>query len=182
MLDEAAAPYMTGAKPIYIFVRPLSGTAPADQVEPIAIRRPGVLYGLGNILENAVDFARTRVDLTAEWDGSNVVVTIADDGPGFKPEIIDSLGEPYVTTRGSALRRASGKAGGLGLGFFIAKTLLERSGARVALENRPQPQSGAIIRLNWPRAVFEAEALRGGPGTALPSPQSRPPSVEVFDR
>ncbi len=182
MLEEAAAPYMNDGKPIHIFVHPASGIAGTMQDQPLAARRPGVLYGLGNLIENAVDFSQGRVDLTGEWDQSNVSVTLTDDGPGFAPEIIDSLGEPYVTSRPAGTRKSASKAGGLGLGFFIAKTLLERSGARVSLENKQAPQSGAIVRLVWPREAFEAGAERSGPGTALPRPQVRSATVEVYDR
>jgi two-component system sensor histidine kinase RegB len=182
MLEEAAAPYATEGKPIHIFVHPAGGTLGSVQDQPLAARRPGVLYGLGNLLENAVDFATARVDLTGEWDADSVTVTLIDDGPGFAPEIIDTLGEPYVTSRPSGSRKSPSKAGGLGLGFFISKTLLERSGARVSLENRQAPQTGAIVRINWPRAAFEAGVAPAGPGTALPRPQIRPVSVEVYDR
>jgi two-component system sensor histidine kinase RegB len=182
MLEEAAAPYATEGKPIHIFVHPAGGTFGSVQDQPLAARRPGVLYGLGNLLENAVDFATARVDLTGEWDADSVTVTLIDDGPGFAPEIIDTLGEPYVTSRPSGGRKSPSKAGGLGLGFFISKTLLERSGARVSLENRQAPQTGAIVRINWTRAAFEAGVAPVGPGTALPRPQIRPVSVEVYDR
>lgn len=182
MLEEAAAPYMQEAKQIHIFVHPALGLPVTEHDMPLAARRPGVLYGLGNLLENAVDFAQGRVDFNAEWDQSSVTVTLADDGPGFAPEIIDTLGEPYVTSRPAGSRRSGSKAGGLGLGFFIAKTLLERSGARLTLENRSPPQTGAIVRLTWPRTAFEAGAEQPGPGSALPRPQRRPLSVEVFDR
>src|SRR5437763_1823912 len=83
---------------------------------------------LGNLVENAVDFARARVDVAADWSGDDVGVTITDDGPGFAPEIMDRIGEPYVTsTRRRRLNLGGEAGGGLGLGFFIAKTLLERS-------------------------------------------------------
>jgi two-component system sensor histidine kinase RegB len=182
MLEEAAAPYMNDGKPIHIFVHPASGTSGTVQEQPLSARKPGVLYGLGNLVENAVDFSQRRVDLTGEWDQATVSVTLTDDGPGFAPEIIDSLGEPYVTSRPMAARKSGGKAGGLGLGFFIAKTLLERSGARVTLENKQAPQRGAVVRLVWQREAFEAGAERSGPGTALPRPQVRPSAVEVYDR
>jgi two-component system sensor histidine kinase RegB len=182
MLEEASAPYMGDGKPIHIFVHPASGMSATLQDQPLSARKPGVLYGLGNLIENAVDFAKSRVDLTGEWDLTTVSVTLTDDGPGFAAEIIDTLGEPYVTWRPVVARKATSKAGGLGLGFFIAKTLLERSGARVTLENKQAPQRGAIVRLVWPREAFEAGAERAGPGTALPRPQVRPASVEVFDR
>jgi two-component system sensor histidine kinase RegB len=126
--------------------------------EPVGRRNPGVLYGLGNILENAADFATGRITVTARWTPTTVVVMVEDDGPGFAAEIIDRLGEPYVTTRGRDLRR--GIEGdfnvGLGLGFFIAKTLLERSGATLRFENRRLPALGARVRIVWPREALEA--------------------------
>jgi two-component system, sensor histidine kinase RegB len=182
MLEEASAPYANDGKPIHIFVHPASGMTGTVQDQPLSARKPGVLYGLGNLIENAVDFARGRVDLTGEWDQTTVSVTLTDDGPGFAPEIIDTLGEPYVTSRPMSARKTTGKAGGLGLGFFIAKTLLERSGARVMLENKLAPQRGAVVRLVWPRDAFEAGAERAGPGTAVPRPQLRPAAIEVYDR
>ncbi|TPQ48731.1 two-component sensor histidine kinase [Prosthecomicrobium hirschii] len=128
-------------------------------VEPVGRRDPAILYGLGNIVENAVDFAKSRVEITAEWDQRQVALTIADDGPGFAPEIIDRIGEPYVTTRekSAAERDSDEVGGGLGLGFFIAKTLLKRSGARVACGNRKSPETGAVIRITWPRESLEAK-------------------------
>jgi len=126
--------------------------------EPVGARNPAILYGLGNLLENAVDFAREHVQVSANWDQDNVNVTISDDGPGFPPEVMDRMGEPYVTSRRRRMRAAA-ETTGLGLGFFIAKTLLERSGATLALENRQFPQRGAVIHIGWDRADFERPLL-----------------------
>ena len=123
--------------------------------EPRCLRNPCVLYGLGNIVENAVDFAASRVEVTSRWDADRVEIEIADDGPGFAPEIIGRLGEPYVSSR-SHDREVVSEGGGLGLGFFIAKTLLERSGARLTLDNRSGGATGARVRIVWPRARFDA--------------------------
>src|SRR4029077_11149055 len=103
---------------------------------------PAVLYGLGNLVENAVDFAKEQVEIAVRWSEQDVAVTISDDGPGFPPEIWRAIGDPYVTSR----RRPAGDAeeSGLGLGFFIAKTLLERSGASLAFLNRQPPGPGAL--------------------------------------
>ena len=161
MLNEAAGPYQGGRVPIVVTARPAIDVPNTARKEPVGARRPGVIYGLGNIIENAADFAATRVDIAAEWTADAVIVTVMDDGPGFQPELIDSIGEPYVTTRGPGHKKTHDgftgrKATGLGLGFFIAKTLLERSGARLALENRSPPLHGAVIRVVWGRATFEA--------------------------
>jgi two-component system sensor histidine kinase RegB len=123
--------------------------------EPLGARNPAVLYGLGNILENAVDFARERVSVAARWDDESIDVVISDDGPGFAPEILAKIGEPYVTTRRRRPNANDEEPTGLGLGFFIAKTLLERSGASLSFSNRSLPERGAVIRLRWPRDEFE---------------------------
>ncbi|MBL8846312.1 MAG: ActS/PrrB/RegB family redox-sensitive histidine kinase [Hyphomicrobium zavarzinii] len=177
MLHEVAEPYMGGRVAIQIRATPSSSAAGPEARQPTSLRRPGVIYGLGNIIENAADYAGSRVEVNAEWDGQNVVVVIADDGPGFKPEVIDNLGEPYVTTRTAGQKgKSGGKVSGLGLGFFIAKTLLERSGARFSFDNRPAPEHGAVVRIVWPRAAFEAELEGRENHVALPSRRREPPS------
>ncbi len=108
MLHEAAEPYLGGRASIVVKATPTEGAAGPDARLPEGVRRPGVIYGLENIIENAADFCKSRVEVSAEWDGQTVTVTVADDGPGFKPEIIDNLGEPYVTTAG---RQPQGQAG-----------------------------------------------------------------------
>jgi len=125
--------------------------------EPVGARNPAVLYGLGNLVENAVDFARLRVEVSAQWTEEEVIVTITDDGPGFAPEVLGRIGEPYVTSRGSD-RPSEPETGGLGLGFFIAKTLLERTGATLSCINRAPPQSGAVVQVRWTRTDFEKPA------------------------
>jgi two-component system sensor histidine kinase RegB len=85
-----------------------------------------------------------------------VSVTISDDGPGFAPEIMDRIGDPYVTSRRQRRMNVGGPAGGgLGLGFFIAKTLLERSGATLGFSNRAEPERGAVVEVRWGRSDFE---------------------------
>ena len=126
-----------------------------EAAEPIGGRNPAILYGLGNILENAVDFAHEQVDVKADWSTDDVAVTITDDGPGFAPEIMDRIGEPYVSSQRWRRMNVDREAGGLGLGFFIAKTLLERSGATLEFENRSSPQRGAVVRVRWGRGDFE---------------------------
>jgi two-component system sensor histidine kinase RegB len=165
LIEEAAAPHRGFSARISISAGPLNGSGSGP--EPVGERRPGVIYGLGNLVENAVDFAATRVDITAAWSARDVVITIADDGPGVSPLVVDALGEPYITTR-PAPRTPQSKDGapsGMGLGFFIAKTLLERSGATVTLENRQAPDTGAVAQITWPRAVFEEVPPGGQPPT-----------------
>ncbi|MDO1584678.1 ActS/PrrB/RegB family redox-sensitive histidine kinase [Rhizobium oryzicola] len=119
--------------------------------EPVGNRNAGILYGLGNLVENAVDFAQSQVVLTTNHDAERVTITIEDDGEGYPADVLSHIGEPYMTTRG----RENETAGGLGLGLFIAKTLLERSGATLVFENRDGGEHGARVRVSWPRSVME---------------------------
>jgi two-component system, sensor histidine kinase RegB len=149
LLEEVIAPHRNFGIDIDVVL-------PAERAdEPVGARNPAILYGLGNLVENAVDFAKSRVEVAARWSVQEVVVTIADDGPGFSPEVKEHMGEPYVTSRGRRPAPVDGEPTGLGLGFFIAKTLLERSGATLALANRPAPETGAVVRLRWGHADFE---------------------------
>ena len=159
LIEEAAAPYQGFNAEIVIRAGAEPGTNAGAGREPVGERRPGVIYGIANLVENAVDFARQRVEITATWTAREVAISIADDGAGIPPPVLDALGEPYVTTRPAAPTGLSpdSEPSGMGLGFFIAKTLLERSGAAVSLENNG-PLGGAVAIVSWRREVFEGRA------------------------
>ncbi|MFG1477238.1 ActS/PrrB/RegB family redox-sensitive histidine kinase [Xanthobacter sp. V4C-4] len=153
LLEEVVEPHRDFGIAIVI-------NAPGRPSDPVIDRNPGLLYGLGNLVENAVDFARARVDIAAEWTPSSLVIVVEDDGPGFSPEVSARIGQPYVTSRGRDRleeRQDADEESGLGLGFFIAKTLLERTGASLTFENRPLPATGASIRITWPRRALAIE-------------------------
>ena len=154
LLEEASLPHRAAGKRIIISASPFPGVDEAAVAEPVGHRRPGVIYGLSNLIENAVSFAASEVHLTARWNAHHVGFTIVDNGPGFAPELMDNIGEPYVTSRRYEDRGDKGHSG-LGLGLFIAKTLLERSGATVTFSNQPSHQKGATVQVSWPRSSFE---------------------------
>jgi len=142
-----------------------------QEPEPACRRNPGILYGLGNLIENAIDFAASEVRIAAQWDAARVTIVIEDNGPGFSPDVVGRVGEPYVTTK-TDRRSKSEEGSGLGLGLFIAMTLLERSGATVKAENRAPPGTGAVITISWERAAFERGAKGlpvGGASAAIKS-------------
>lgn len=130
-------------------------TGAPDSPAPDIWRRPEILHAMTTIIDNAVDFARAEVLVTARFDAQTVTVEVADDGPGFSSEVLDKLGEPYVTTRPAAGKGHSNYVG-MGLGFFIAKTLLERTGATVTFYNGRS--GGAVVAARWPRGSIEASA------------------------
>lgn len=159
IVDEASEPYRHGNVIVDVDTpdpetHPGGFQGEALSREPEGERQPGILYGLGNLIENAVDYATSRVVLNATWNDQVVSVSIMDDGPGFSIEVMDQLGEPYVRT-GTTKKVHNSERAGLGLGFFIAKTLLERSGATLEFDNRELPARGAIVRVSWPRDKFE---------------------------
>jgi len=146
MLEEIVAPHEGLGTEIVIDAQ---GTGPLE-----IKRMPEIVHSLGGIVENAVGFARVRVDIEARWDADFVEISVRDDGPGFASAVLNRLGEPYLTVRDE-----EGAAGGLGLGFFISKTLLERTGAKLETRNRRPPNEGAVVKVRWPRAAIEAPAL-----------------------
>ena len=118
-------------------------------------RDPALLHGLGTLIQNAVQFAATEVAITVSWDARTLEVTIADDGPGFEPTVLGRLGEPYVSGELDALRSGDRpEEPHMGLGVFIAQTLLGHGGARLAFRNRPE--GGAEVAISWPMHHFQA--------------------------
>jgi len=138
LIEAAAAPYRRDGIALDFSAEAASGTAP----EPRLSQSPELLHGLGNLIQNAVQFARARVALSAGWDDDVIDVTISDDGPGIPRDILDRLGEPYLSSR-------STEGEHMGLGVFIATTLLERTGAEIEFSNRAG--GGARVRVRWPR-------------------------------
>ena len=127
-------------------------TGPPGVAAPDVWRRPEILHAVTTLVENAFDFAKGEVLLTARFDAASVAIEVRDDGAGFPPDILARLGEPYLTTRSGGEGSRTGHVG-MGLGVFIAKTLLERSGARVSFANGPR--RGAIVAARWPRSRVE---------------------------
>lgn len=152
LIDEAQAPHAARAR---IVVRLAAADASA---EPVVRRDAGVIHGLRNLIQNAADFAAGTVRIEGEWSAARVTITIADDGPGFPTATLARIGEPFLGPR----RRTAERPGyeGMGLGLFIAKTLLERSGATLSFRNGGP---GAVAEVVWPRARIEAEAGGRGP-------------------
>lgn len=156
LIEEAVAPHRDFGVAIKVRI------AVAGTPEPATARNPAILYGVGNILENAVDFARTTVEVNAWWNAETVEIIISDDGPGIPPDLLKRIGEPYLSRRRGA-DDVHEEHGGLGLGVFIARTLLDRTGAKVSFTNRVFPDHGAVVQIVWPRNRFERRELAAEP-------------------
>jgi two-component system, sensor histidine kinase RegB len=153
LVEAAGAPYRDRGG-----VRLVFAATGEPQVEPQLRRSPEIMHGLNNLIQNAVQFARREVRVTTFWDRYRVTVDITDDGPGFMLHLLGRLGEPYLSTRADAVDH-------MGLGIFIAQSLLERSGARLTFENLER--GGAHVAISWNRANLEGgEKTRPAAGLA----------------
>lgn len=125
-----------------------------DSQEPVVPRSPELLHGLGNVIQNAVQFGQSAVSVEVFWDDTDARVEVRDDGRGFPPGVLDRVGEPYISNRGD---------GHLGLGIFIAQTLLERTGARIRFSNIREAgrTAGAEVVIVWRREALEVTRGKG---------------------
>ncbi|WP_322893170.1 MULTISPECIES: sensor histidine kinase RegB [unclassified Yoonia] len=158
VVREAAEPHVGRGKIVTFEILPEEG---ANQTQPVIRRRPEIVHGLRNLIQNAVDFSQSEVWIDMTWSDSTISLRISDDGSGFPQSVIGRIGDPYVRRRRYAedgIRRPGYE--GMGLGLFIAKTLLERSGAHLTFSNSRrhghaswtgQATGGAIIDVVWPR-------------------------------
>ena len=159
VLREAAEPHISRGKTIHFDIDPDGGPV------PLIRRQPEIIHGLRNLVQNAVDFASNQVWIEAECGTATITVRIIDNGPGYPPQLIGRIGDPFVKGRRSP-GEPSGRPEyeGMGLGLFIAKTLLERSGAALTFANGHDPHQsdpsrplrcGAIVTVTWPRQRIE---------------------------
>lgn len=167
VVREAAEPHAARGKTV---VFSPAETAPELRGQPLILRRPEIIHGLRNFVQNAVDFAVKRVWIDLEWSDARVVVRITDDGPGYPPHLLGRIGDPFVRYRRDGERDPRQAYEGMGLGLFIAKTLLERTGARIRFSNGADPflaadegpeRCGAIVEVAWSRPDIEAGAAAG---------------------
>lgn len=161
LIEEVIEPYRIFGKTIEVVLIPMKSRTGETEPEPVVERNAGLLYALTNLVENAVDYARSKVVITARWNKETINIAITDDGPGIAPQIIRHLGEPYVTTRPRITETEfNGETEGMGLGFFIAKTLLERSNGSLVLKNKTSPGTGAIVEVNLSRKGIKPKSMQ----------------------
>jgi two-component system, sensor histidine kinase RegB len=151
LIEAAAQHYDRGTIAITYESGPVGVDVPVQA--PIQVRSPEIMQGIGNIVQNAISFARHEIRIATRWTAEWSEVEVIDDGPGFSDALLDELGTPFISTR-------QGEEGHMGLGVFIAKTLLERTGATVVFGNRAAAGAvsgdGAAVSVRWPNPVFKA--------------------------
>ncbi len=169
VIEEAAEPHLDRGKIVHLEVAAVNADG---QTPPTILRHPEVIHGLRNLIQNAVDFSRENVWVESAWSEDRITLRIMDDGRGYPTHILGRIGDPFVRRRRTARERKQ-RPGyeGMGLGLFIAKTLLERTGAELIFANgserstsdqsTPKP-SGAIVEVTWPREAIDAQASLSG--------------------
>lgn len=121
---------------------------PSDNTdpEPTILHTPEFVNGLGNLLKNAGQFAQSTVDIYCIWNTEIVTITITDDGIGFSKGILFAIGTPFMSSR-------RGKNHHMGLGLFVAQTLLDRTHGTVTFANTPS--GGASVSVVWNRSALD---------------------------
>src|SRR6056297_3769402 len=161
VIEEAAEPHVDRGKRIH-FDHAAGGADILTQ--PTVLRRPEVIHGLRNLIQNAVDFARANVWVESRWGDDTITLRIMDDGRGYPTDMLGRIGDPFIRRRAPATDPRRPEYEGMGLGLFIAKTLLERSGADLTFANGADAtgaeapdaaRSGALVEVTWPRKAFE---------------------------
>jgi two-component system, sensor histidine kinase RegB len=155
LVEAAGEPYRAAASARGITVT-LANAASRDSSEnpvpaPLVAQSPEIMHGLGNLIQNATEFADREATITVSWSEDSAAIDILDDGPGFPPQVLARIGEPYISGRGDGHPH-------MGLGIFIAQTLLERTGARLSFANLAE--GGAQIVVEWRRAALEGAEVR----------------------
>ena len=166
-IREAADPHGQRGKDLQFSFVAVGDT---DQPEPYILRQPELIHGIRNLVQNAVDFAKQTVWIEGTWTEDSLILRISDDGAGFSSQIIGRIGDPFLRSKREAANNTA-RPGyeGMGMGLFIAKTLLERTGAQLTFANASDPflnieerpeQCGAIVEVVWP--LLAIATTRGG--------------------
>lgn len=167
VVREAAEPHSGRGKKMNFSP---DATSARFRTQPTIQRRPEIIHGLRNLIQNAVDFAHEEIWIDLEWTDDRITVRITDDGAGFPPHVFGRIGDPFMRHHRDDDRDSRPGYDGMGLGLFIAKTLLERSGATLGFANGTDPflaederpkRSGAVVKVGWPRRQIEVVKTRG---------------------
>jgi len=107
--------------------------------EPLISFKDELMYGIGNIIQNAIQHAQKIVEIDIIWENQNLDLIIKDDGLGFSKEVLDKIGNPYISSK---------KIKGMGLGIFIAKNLIENMNNKVKFRNQVN-NHGSLVEINF---------------------------------
>ncbi len=110
--------------------------------EPEIIFKDEIMYALGNIIQNATFYSKDLVTVKLYYTKINLKIIITDDGVGFAKDIIDKLGQPYISKNNQ----------GMGLGIFIAKNLIENMGGNINFYN--SKDDNAVVEITFDNSIL----------------------------
>ncbi len=110
--------------------------------EPEIIYKDEIMYALSNIIQNAIFYSEKIVTAKLKYSKKNLKIIISDDGNGFSKDIIDKLGEPYISKNNQ----------GMGLGIFITKNLIENMGGDLDFYNTKD--EGAVVEITFDNSIL----------------------------
>jgi two-component system sensor histidine kinase RegB len=165
VIEEAAEPHNHRGKILHYRINAMAGAA---EKMPNILRKPEIIHGLRNLVQNAVDFAGANVWIDGHWSDTHISVRVVDDGPGYPSDLLGRIGDPFLRRRSTKtpdLERPEYE--GMGLGLFIAKTLLERSGGEITFANgsdqlerkKRGSRGGAIAEVIWEKEAIKAPPI-----------------------
>jgi len=137
-LDEIVAPLLERYRRAGSDVHYSAGEIPALPMRATAMSRL-----LSNLIDNALRYGGTPVEVSARSEGASVVIEVGDRGPGIPPEQVDRLKRPF--TRGDPSRSG---AAGAGLGLAIVERIARLHGARFDVLAREG--GGTLARVTMP--------------------------------
>lgn len=178
IVQEAAEPHENRGTKIKFMYNGSKDMPNLDTI-PVAMRNPEFIHGVRNLVQNAVDFAKSTVWVQTVWSEDSIRVVVSDDGPGYPSDLLGRIGDPFLSKRKSAtaIDKSRPEYEGMGLGLFIAKTMLERTGAELTFTNGApdgyqlnnpsaamaamEGSTGAIVTVRWTRDAIEVEQTGG---------------------
>lgn len=139
LIDEASALALVGAKEMGVRMR--FDREPGSDL--VLVDRVQIQQVLLNLIRNAIDALegapRREITIAKRLTGDGMVrISVADSGPGIKPEMVGQLFQPFVTS----------KKQGMGVGLSISRTIIEAHGGRISAENGPE--GGAVVSFTLP--------------------------------
>jgi len=102
-------------------------------------------YAFGNIIQNAIQHSKNTISITISTNLKELLIKISDDGIGFSRDILDKLGEPYITKTKK----------GMGLGIFIAKNLIENVNGKMHFYN--SSSGNAVVEILFKDSILKHE-------------------------
>ncbi len=100
-------------------------------------------YAIGNVIQNSVLHSKSKVKILLDSTKDKIIIIISDDGPGFAKEVLDKLGEPYI----------SKNKVGMGLGIFIAKNLIENMKGAIKFYN--SDNNNAVVEIKFDKTILK---------------------------